>query len=87
MSEPDGDRPLVRDEDVVAFAHRDAEEAARYGSQPLPDALCSFDLGTVRRFGADAAARQAIAHLDRYDLAASGSISTLMRSMMPSCRQ
>jgi arginase len=68
LSELEGYRPLVRDEDVVAFAHRDAEEAASYGSQPLPKALCSIDLEAVRRLGAVGAARQAIAHLDRPDL-------------------
>lgn len=69
MAAPEGYRPLIRDEDVVAFAHRDAEEAARYGSRPLPEALRSFDLGAVRRLGAEAAARQATAHLTRHDLA------------------
>jgi arginase len=69
LSEQEAYRPLVRDEDVVAFAHRDAEEAARYGSQPLPETLCSIDLGTVRRLGTDAATRRAIAHLERQDLA------------------
>jgi arginase len=69
MAAPGGYRPLVRDEDVVAFAHRDAGEAARYGSQPLPESLRSIDLGTVRRVGAEAAARQAMAHLERDELA------------------
>lgn len=68
MTAPEGYRPLVRDEDVVAFAHRDAEQAARYGSQPLPETMRSIDLGAVRRLGAEAAARQAIAHLEREDL-------------------
>jgi arginase len=68
MAAPAGYRPLVRDEDVVAFAHRDADEAARYGSQPLPESLRSIDLATVRRVGAEAAARQAMAHLERDEL-------------------
>jgi arginase len=68
LSELEGYSPLVRDEDVVAFAHRDAEEAASYGSQPLPEALCSIDLNAVCRLGAGDAVRQAIAHLDRPDL-------------------
>jgi len=65
----EGFRPLVRQQDVVAFAHRDAEEAASYHSQPLPGALRSIDLAEVRRLGADAAAREALAHLDREELA------------------
>ena len=32
----EGLRPLVRDEDVVAFGFRDAQEQREYGSQPLP---------------------------------------------------
>jgi arginase len=68
MAGPAGCRPLVRDEDVVAFAHRDAEEAAHYRSQPLPESLRSIDLGAVRRIGAETAARQAIAHLERDEL-------------------
>jgi arginase len=66
---PAGHRPLVRDEDVVAFAHRDAEEAAHYGSQPLPESLRSIDLEAVRRMGIEAAAHQAMAHLERDELA------------------
>jgi arginase len=69
IAAPDGYRPLVRDEDVVAFAHRDAEEATHYRSQPLPQSLRSIDLGAVRRMGAEAAARQAMAHLERDELA------------------
>jgi arginase len=68
LTELEGYSPLVHDEDVVALAHRDAEEAASYGSQPLPEALCSIDLEAVRRLGAGGAARQAVAHLDRHDL-------------------
>jgi arginase len=68
LAAPAGYRPLVRDEDVVAFGHRDADEAAHYRSQPLPQSLRSIDLETVRRVGAEAAARQAIAHLERDEL-------------------
>jgi arginase len=57
----DGDRPLVADEDVVAFGFRDEDEAQSYGSQPLPPTLKAFSLVDVRRIGADAAARAAIA--------------------------
>lgn len=54
MTAPEGYRPLVRDEDVVAFAHRDAEQTAHYGSQPLPESLHAIDLAAVRRLGAEA---------------------------------
>ena len=64
----EGRGPLVRDEDVVAFAFRDAEEQAQYGSQPLPPTLRAFDLETVHRRGVEVTAREAIEHLTRPDL-------------------
>jgi arginase len=57
--------PLVRAEDVVVVGFRDAEEQARGGSQPLPDALLALDLAVVRAAGAPAAAERALAHLTR----------------------
>lgn len=64
----EGRRPLVRDEDAFVFGFRDAEEQAQYGSQPLPATLRAFDLATVRRMGVAAAARVAVAHLTRPEL-------------------
>lgn len=69
VTQLDGPAPLVRDEDVVVFAHRDAEEAARYSSQPLAPAMTSIDLHAVRRMGARAAAEQAVTRLTRPELA------------------
>jgi arginase len=65
VADIEGRRPLVRDEEAVAFAYRDAEEQARFGSQPLPPGLLSFDLARVRRLGAATAASEAIRHLTR----------------------
>jgi arginase len=65
VADIEGRRPLVRDEDAVAFAYRDADEQARFGSQPLPPGLLSFDLARVRRLGAAAAASEATRHLTR----------------------
>jgi arginase len=64
----EGRRPLVRDDDVVLFAPRDAEQAKHYGSQPVPDTLCTFDLDEIRQLGVPLAARGAVAHLSRRDL-------------------
>jgi arginase len=61
----EGRRPLVRDEDVVVFAFRDAKVAAAEGSQPLPTRLRAIDLVTVRERGIDRAAADAVAHLER----------------------
>jgi arginase len=61
----EGRRPLVRNEDAVAFAFRDQEEQASYGSQPLPPTLRTFDLAAVHRRGVESAAREAVKHLTR----------------------
>jgi arginase len=61
----EGRRPLVRDEDVVVFAFRDAEHAAAEGSRPLPPTILATDLATVREQGVERAARGALAHLER----------------------
>jgi arginase len=60
-----GRAPLIRAEDAVVVGFRDAEEQARAGSQPLPDALLALDLAVVRAAGAPAAAERAVAHLTR----------------------
>ncbi len=59
----EGRSPLVRVEDAVIVGFRDAEEQARDGSQPLPDALLALDLAAVRAAGAHAAAEHALSHL------------------------
>ena len=61
----EGRRPLVNDEDVVAFGYRDAEEQALYGSQRLPPQLRAIDLPRIRSCGVDAAASEAVSHLTR----------------------
>jgi arginase len=69
LTDIEGRAPLVRDEDTVVFGSRDADEQQEYGSQPLPSALRAFDLETVRRLGVEVAARAAIEHLTREELA------------------
>jgi arginase len=58
----DGLKPLVRDQDIVVFGYRDAEQAASYGSQDVCDTnMHVFDLPSVRKFGTiSAAASQAV---------------------------
>ena len=63
----EGRGPLMRDEDVVVFGQRDAEVAAAQGSQPLAPTIRAVDLHGVRREGAERAAQDAIAFLDRQD--------------------
>ena len=64
----EGCKPLVRDEDVVAFAFRDHEDQRESGSQPLPPTLEAIDLPLVRKLGVEAAAQKAVAHLTRPEL-------------------
>jgi arginase len=61
----DGLKPLVRDEDIVAFAFRDAEEQRAHGSQDIrATAIHALDLEQVRALGVTAAAEQAIVKLE-----------------------
>jgi arginase len=64
----EGQKPLVRSEDVVAFGYRDHKDQEEYGSQPLPDDLLSYDLPAVREVGIAVAARAAVEHLTRSEL-------------------
>ena len=53
----EGLKPLVRDQDIVVFGYRDAEQAASYGSQDVCDTnMHIFDLPYVRKFDTIAAA-------------------------------
>jgi arginase len=61
----EGRRPLVRDEDVVVLGFRDAEHAAAEGSRPLPPTIRATDLWSVREHGVERAAGDALAHLQR----------------------
>jgi arginase len=67
VTDPEGRRPLVRDEDVVVFGFRDATHAAAEGSQPLASTIQAVDLWSVRELGVERAARGALAHLERDD--------------------
>ena len=50
-------KPLVRDQDVIVFGYRDAEQSASYGSQDVRDTnMHAFDLTNVRNFGTITAA-------------------------------
>jgi arginase len=64
----EGRGPLVRSQDVVAFAYRDHKDQQEFGSQPLPKELKALDLPAVRKIGIEAAAREAVAHLQRPEL-------------------
>ena len=65
VTELEGRRPLLRDEDVVVFGFRDADHAAAEGSQPLAPTIHAMDLPSVRERGAEQAARDALTRLER----------------------
>jgi arginase len=65
VTDIEGRRPLVRDDDVVVFACRDAADRERRGGQPLPENLLVIDRGQVRCLGAGAAASEAVRYLTR----------------------
>jgi arginase len=69
VTDLEGRRPLMRDEDAVLFGQRDAEMAEQYGSQPVPERLRTIDLVEIQRVGAGAAATVGVAHLTRDELA------------------
>jgi arginase len=57
LSNIDGLKPLVRDQDIVVFGYRDAEQSASYGSQDVRDSnMHVFDLQYVRNAGTITAA-------------------------------
>ncbi|MGD0926568.1 MAG: arginase family protein [Streptosporangiaceae bacterium] len=65
VADIEGQRPLVRDDDVVVFACRDAVARERAGCQPLPDNLRVVDRDQVRILGAGPAASEAVRYLTR----------------------
>jgi arginase len=69
LADLDGRGALVRDEDVVAFGRRDAEEAEAAGSQRIEDtAVAVIDLATVRDLGVDRAVGDALQRVVRPEL-------------------
>ena len=69
VADLDGRGPLIRDEDVVAFGRRDAEEADEAGSQRIEESgIMVLDLATVRDRGADRAAHDALDRVGRSEL-------------------
>jgi arginase len=69
VTDLEGRRPLVRDEDVVVLGRRDAADAEEHGSQRVEDtAIDVIDLAAVRASGIEAAAAAAVERLSRPDL-------------------
>lgn len=62
-------KPLVRDEDIVLFGNRDAEQAKNYGSQGVSETdIHIFDFEKVQKIGITTATSQAIGKLMKGEL-------------------
>jgi arginase len=69
LADIDGLKPLVRDENILAFGFRDAEQQREYGSQDIREtAIHAFEFDEVRGLGAAVAAEQAVGRLLRDDV-------------------
>lgn len=69
VTDIEGRRPLVRDEDVVLVGRRDAADAEAHGSQRVEDtAIAMTDLAALRAAGAEAAAANAAERLSKPEL-------------------
>jgi arginase len=61
-----GLKPLVQEEDIIAFGYRDTEEQKQYDSQDIREtSINAFDLEQVRALGIATAAKQAIDRLEK----------------------
>jgi arginase len=66
LTDIDGLRPLVEDEDIIAFGYRDAGEQKAHDSQDIRQtSINAFDLEQVRVLGIATVAKQAIESLHR----------------------
>lgn len=69
LADIDGLKPLVRDEDIIAFGYRDTAEQQAHGSQDIrATSLNAFDLEQVRALGVTEVAQQAIERLQQNQL-------------------
>jgi arginase len=64
LSDIDGLKPLVRDEDIVVFGYRDTDESARYGSQDVNNTSMNvFDISKIRILKFNAAVSVALSKI------------------------
>lgn len=69
LTDIDGLKPFVQDEDIIAFGYRDTEEQKEHGSQDIRETgINAFELEQVRVLGSAAVARQAVERLQRNQL-------------------
>ncbi|MCC4771458.1 arginase family protein [Methanosarcina sp. DH2] len=65
----DGLKPLVRDENIIAFGYRDTEEQKEYASQDiLETSINAFSLEQIRSLGSAKAAQKSLDRLQKSQL-------------------
>ncbi len=68
LTDVDGLKPLVLDQDIILFGYRDREQAASFGSQDVRNTdINSFDLSYVKELGITTAASMAVKKLLQQD--------------------
>lgn len=66
LADLDGLKPLVQDENIVAFGYRDQDEQRAHGSQDIRETgIHTFDLAQVRALGSATAVQQALERLQK----------------------
>lgn len=69
LTDLDGLKPLVQDEDIIAFGYRDTEEQKKDNSQDIRDtSINALDLEQVRALGSVVAVQQAMQRLQKDQL-------------------
>ena len=65
ITDLEGQKPLVRDEDIVLFGQRDKEETIKYGSQQVSEtSICVFELVKIRQNGLKKSIEDSLRHLN-----------------------
>lgn len=69
LTDIDGLKPLVQEEDIIAFGYRDTEEQKEYASQDIRDtSINAFNLEQVCASGSATAAQKALERLQKNQL-------------------
>jgi arginase len=69
LTDIDGLKPLVQDEDIIAFGYRDTGEQQEHGSQDIRESsINAFDLEQVRILGSAIVAQRALERLQKNQL-------------------
>lgn len=69
LTDIDGLKPLVREEDIMLFGNRDTEQAKSYGSQDVTQTgINTFDFDRIQKSGITKTASEAIMKLEKSEI-------------------